>query len=249
MKKFKLNAVLASVLSLGLICSSSVCASREGEQYPAGLAEEPIVSANQNAEEDSVGSILNKFEEYQAKRGEIMGDTRSVKARIHSKDMAQRRKIRRFVDRHIVPIRKQKALHKKETERRNRQTAHLIRRTVDVPTAYSLSKEMDKVLIPVLRKLSSLRSQWDERAQKIFYDMDWDCLPLDSNDYIEMMRENSYNIFRMLDCTLEYLNAIKNFEPERQMIFVLREVSKDIPFILGVFENMVITENSITINF
>ena len=221
MKKFKLNAVLASVLSLGLICSSSVCASREGEQYPAGLAEEPIVSANQNAEEDSVGSILNKFHTYQVKHGEIMGDARNVKSRIRPRDM----------------------------ETRNRKTTRLIRRTADVSAAYSLSKEMDKVLIPVLRKLSSLRSQWDERAQKIFYDMDWDCLPLDSNGYIEMMRENSDDIFRILDCTLGYLNAIRNFEPERQMIFVLREVSKDIPFILGVFENTVITENSITINF
>ena len=51
MKKFKLNSVLASVLSLGVVCSGSVFASEERASTPK-LPEEPVTTAltRQNAQ-------------------------------------------------------------------------------------------------------------------------------------------------------------------------------------------------------
>lgn len=79
MKKIKLNAVLASVLSLGIVCSSSVHASGEGEQFPAQLGQQHVAPAGQN---DEQSRILDQFAEYSKFRKRVMDSANEIKRQI-----------------------------------------------------------------------------------------------------------------------------------------------------------------------
>lgn len=64
MKKFKLSAVIASILSLGVVCNSFAFASKEGEEIPAFYEDDPIADLKNSckSEEDKkLQSLLDKL--------------------------------------------------------------------------------------------------------------------------------------------------------------------------------------------
>ena len=83
MKEFKLNSALAVVLSLGIVCSSSVCAWKKGEQIPNGLPEELVALAESNPKKyNRAGIILDSFELYKEKCEDLMLQDNFLKNRI-----------------------------------------------------------------------------------------------------------------------------------------------------------------------
>ena len=63
MKKFKLSAVIASILSLGVVCNSFAFASKEGEEIPVFYEDDPIADLKNSCEYEDDKTLRYILEE------------------------------------------------------------------------------------------------------------------------------------------------------------------------------------------
>ena len=87
MKKSKLNAVLASVLSLGVVCSGcSVYAARAEEPT---IPVEPLAPVGLYSEENNAETIKEEFEEYKTNREVLVRKIESSKEKVDDKELKE----------------------------------------------------------------------------------------------------------------------------------------------------------------
>ena len=220
MKKFKLNAVLASVLSLTVVCSSSVCASGGDSISPAcASGGHKVASLNSikkcvfNIEERNIhirrknkieivrneSIILNDFKHYKLSYEDIIYQGRKLKKQLNGK-VDSEEFFRSWDD-------------------------------IDIRSAEALSMSTARMLVTLLDRIKYLSRNWDEKTRYSLYDRGWNKDMLDHEEYVERIWGNSKCVCEMLGRVITYLKFCDSLESERKMFVRLFTITENIDWI------------------
>lgn len=207
MKKFKLNAILASVLSLGIVCSSSVCASGRLKQINSRSSEEYDDFYEKSDEEkarDEIKVLEEIFKEYELYRLSATRDINTAKESIREPyDIKKHYNI-------IINV------EKEITE--------------------TLSSRLYELMHTSFKCLYLLGRTWDDKTSEWFNEHGLEYLTKNGNTFYTMAKENfgllSFAI-KDINSNLENLPGLKY---EKLLFRIFEEIANETKRYLDVFK-------------
>ena len=237
MKKFKLNAVLASVLSLGLICSSSVCASREGVEIPEELSEKSVTPVKSSEAKHYGLEKSSRFKDYEKYRESVVFANNNFKEALNnysnnmqiSELFIMSATTQRLFEEDKYESSKMTSKQKRKMERRKNLECleNDLKKAVDEYSNKILTEELSELADEVLNDLVSLSQNWNEETSKWFSEKGWENLPKNGNEFIKNVKEDSAfseKLKSFFECPIETIDI----KTEKDLFVELLDIADEI---------------------
>ena len=244
MKKNKLNSVLASILSLTVVCSSSVCASGGDSISPAYASDEhkvfPTYASYERSTSPACASGRHKVASLNSIKKCILNiEERNIHIKYKNKIEIVRNEsiiindFRNYKLNYKDIICQGRKLKKQLNGKVDSEEFFRSWDDIDIKSAEALSMSTARMLVTLLDRIKFLSRRWDEKTQYSLYDRGWNKDMLDHEEYVERIWGNSKCVCEMLKRVITYLKFCDSLESEKKMFVRLLTITENINWIFG----------------